>query len=327
MQRGSHARKHDPLEYTLPLPFEAQYFPMGFPLRIATNAKLALDGAAQMWSRFPQLFEQSAMRVNVTVGGGAERTLPKGPPLLRGQEHLFSIVADRDNFATADLNAGFGHICVTREVASDAAYLRYHFLEPLAYVLIAARHAAFVHASCVALDGRGVLLCGASGTGKTCLAYACLRRGWTFVSGDAAAIVGDRDGEQQRLVGRPFEIRFRHTAARLFPELAKFPRMLRPSGKTDIEIDPQDLGLAAAVECRADRLVFLDRIEKTVPPSFYRLPPDAARRELEEGICFGDQSVRERHGRMLDRLAELPAVRLRYADVNSAEQALRGLLK
>ena len=331
MQRASQARKHDPLEYTLPLPFQAEYFPMGFPLRIATNAKPALDAAAQMWSRFPQLFEQSAMRVNVTVGGDSGRTLPQDqperPPVLRGQEHLLSIVADRDNFATADLNAGFGHICVTQEVASDAAYLRYHFLEPLAYVLIAARHAAFVHASCVALDGRGVLLCGASGTGKTCLAYACLRRGWTFVSGDAAAVVGDDHREQQRLVGRPFEIRFRHTATRLFPELAKFPCVLRPSGKTDIEIDPQELGLASAVECRADRLVFLDRAEQSIMSSIYTLSSEAARRELEEGICFGDHSVRERQGRMLDRLAELPAVRLRYSDVDSAEHVLRGLLK
>jgi hypothetical protein len=327
MQRASQARKHDPLQYTLPLPLEAEYFPMGFPLRIATNAQPALDTAAQMWSRFPQLFKQSAMRVNVTIGGDTGRTLPQDQPVLRGQEHLLSIVADRDNFATADLNAGFGHICVTQEVASDAAYLRYHFLEPLAYVLIAARHAAFVHASCVALEGRGVLLCGASGTGKTCLAYACLRRGWTFVSGDAAAVVGDRRREQQRLVGRPFEIRFRHTAARLFPELATFPRVLRPSGKTDIEIDPQELGLASAVECRADRLVFLDRVEQPIMPSIHTLSSEAARRELEEGICFGDHSVRERQGRMLDRLAELPAVRLRYSDVDSAERALRELLK
>jgi hypothetical protein len=327
MQRASQARKHDPLQYTLPLPFQSEYFPMGFPLRIATNAKSALDTAAQMWSRFPQLFKPSAMRVNITVGGDAARTLPKDQPVLRGQEHLLSIVADRDNFATADLNAGFGHICVTREVASDAAYLRYHFLEPLAYVLIAARHAAFVHASCVALDGRGVLLCGASGTGKTCLAYACLRRGWTFVSGDAAAVVGDRHREQQRLIGRPFEIRFRHTAARLFPELAQFPRVLRPSGKTDIEIDPQELGLPSAIECRAGRLVFLDRVEQSIIPSIYALSSEGARRGLEEGICFGDHSVRERQGRMLDRLAELPAVRLRYSEVDSAERALRGLLQ
>lgn len=316
--------RNDPLQYTLPLPLEAEFFPMGFPLRLATNSKDVLRTATQMWSRFSKRFERPATRVNVAVGGETVRGLPQHPPVLRGQEHLISIVADSANFAGADLNTGFGHICVSREAASDAAYLRYHFLEPLAYVLIAARHAALVHASCVALDGRGVVLSGASGMGKTSLAYACARHGWTFISGDAVAVTGVEAGLS--LAGRPFEIRFRHSATRLFPELGQFPRMLRPSGKTDIEIDPTDLGLAAAVECTASLLIFLDRAERPVTPSLHHLSPEAARRKLEEGICFGDQSVRERHGRMLDRLAQVPALRLRYSDCEAAERALRALL-
>ncbi len=325
MQPAPQARRNDPLEYTTPLPFQADYFPMGFPLRIATNFKPVLTPAAQMWSRFPRLFERPTARMNITVSNEAGHSLPKDAPVLRGQEHLFSIVADRLNFATADLNAGFGHVCVSREVASDAAYLRYHFLEPLAYVLIAARHAAFVHAACVALDGRGVILCGASGTGKTCLAYACARQGWTFISGDAVAVVDGR--RDQRIVGRPFEIRFRNTAARLFPELAAFPRVLRPSGKTDIEIDPQDAGLACAVDGAASRLVFLNRVEQPAAASVELVSPEQARGELEDGICFGDYAVRQRHGRTLDRLAQVPAVRLRYSDLDAAERALRDVVR
>lgn len=317
--------QNDPLQYALPLPLEADFFPMGFPLRVATNSRDVLRAAECMWSRFSKLFDRPATRVNVAAGGEGASGLPLHPPVLRGQEHLISIVADYANFASADLDTGFGHICVSREAASDAAYLRYHFLEPLAYVLIAARHAAFVHASCVALDGRGVVLSGASGMGKTCLAYACARRGWTFISGDAVAVTGVE--EAPRLIGRPFEIRFRHSAAGLFQELAEFPRMLRPSGKTDIEIDPEDLGLASAVECTASHLIFLDRAERPVVPSFRRLSPEAARRELEDGICFGDRSVRERHGQLLDGLAQAPALRLRYSDCETAERALRGLLK
>ncbi len=316
--------QNDPLEYMLPLRLEAEYFPMGFPLRISTNFQPALNPAALMWSRFPKLFDQSPMRLKIVVSGDSANSLPSDPPVLRGQQHLLSIVADRANFAAADLDSGFAHICVSREVASDPAYFRYHFLEPIAYVLIAARHIAFVHASCIALDGRAVLLCGSSGMGKTCLAYACARRGWTFLSGDAVAVANT--GESHRIVGRPFEIRFRHTAARLFPELAGLPRALRPSGKTDIEADPRDLNISSMVEGTASHLVFLDRSDQLAATSLHGLSAEEARRELEQGILFGDQSIRDRQGRTLDRLGQLPAARLHYSDLNAAELALRELV-
>src|SRR3546814_5042791 len=41
-----------------------------------------------------------------------------------------------------------------------------------------------VHASCVALDGRAVLLMGASGSGKSDLALRLIDRGWSLVSDD-----------------------------------------------------------------------------------------------------------------------------------------------
>ena len=326
MQPAAASPHNDPLLYTLPLPFRATYFPMGYPLRIATNSKPVLSAAAQMWSRFPKLFHPRPMRLKIVAGEeSAPEPLAAEPPVLRGQGHLLSIIAGRTNFAIADLDTGFGHICISSEVAADTAYLRYHFLEPLAYVLIAARHAAFVHASCIALDGRAVLLSGPSGCGKTCLAFACAQRGWTFLSGDAVAVARSRTGHG--VSGRPFEIRFRHTAARLFPELQKFPHVLRPSGKLDIEFDPGSFGLPVAFESTAGLLVFLDRTAEGGSAATHSLSRDSARLELESGICFGDETIRRRQGRTLDRLARLPAFRLRYSDLESAEAALRALVK
>lgn len=324
MQPALGPRHHDPLRFTQPLPIETEFYPMGFPLRIATNHEAALAAARHTWSRCPKLFDPPPIRIAITVDDDSRGEAPQDAPILRGQGNLLTIVASRDNFAAADLNGGFGHICVSRAVASDAAYFRYHFLEPLAYVLISSRHAAFVHASCVALDGHAVILSGASGSGKTCLAYECARRGWAFLSGDAVAVLtGRRDN---RIVGRPHEIRFRRTAARLFPELAEFPRVLRPSGKTDIEADPADLNLRSAVEGAASHLVFLNRVDAEAGASLDPLSSQQARLELEEGICFGDHSVRERHGLTLDRLAQLPAFRLHYSDLARAERALRALV-
>jgi hypothetical protein len=235
---------------------------------------------------------------------------------------LFSIVADRDNFATADLRTGIGFACFTDDISND--YLRYQFLEPLAYVLIAAKYLTFVHSSCIALEGRGVILCGDSGAGKTCLAFACARKGWTFISGDATAIVRSRD--DYRLVGRPFEIRFRETARRLFPELENYPRAIRPNGKDDIEIDPRNLRLKCALEGTASHIVFLERSPSPIFAAAEAFPSNEALPRLEQAICFGDESSRHEQLRSLVALLALPTLRLRYSDLDSAERVLRSLV-
>jgi hypothetical protein len=315
------ARHHDPLQSAIPLSLEAEYFPMGYRLHIATNSELVHSTAARIWSRYPRLSNEPAVRLNITITQN-NAAVPPPVPVFRGRDHLFSIVADCHHFATADLRTGAGFACFTENVASDT--LRYHFLEPLAYVLVAARYLTFTHASCVTLDGRGVLLCGDSGAGKTCLAFACARKGWTFLSGDATAIVRGRT--DYRVLGRPFEIRFRETARQLFPELEAYPRVVRPNGKYDIEIDPQDLRLKCALEGTASHVVLLERSDHPIPAVAEAVRREEALRLLEQAICFGDEPSRIDQRRSLVELLALPTLRLRFYDLNSAEQILRSLV-
>ena len=56
-----------------------------------------------------------------------------------------------------------------------------------------------LHASCVAIDGRGVLITGPSGSGKSDLALRLIDRGAELV-GDDGVVVEARDG---RLIARP----------------------------------------------------------------------------------------------------------------------------
>ena len=140
----------------------------------------------------------------------------------RGQGHLISIVHGTENFAVCDLGEGFSFAWLSGNVASEHPDLTRYFLETLGYLMLVARHFALIHASCVSLKGRGILLCGDSGAGKTCLAYALARRGWTFVSGDTTQLPRNAAGPNAvglNLVGRPESIHFRETARDLFPEL------------------------------------------------------------------------------------------------------------
>jgi hypothetical protein len=311
----------DPLQSTTPLPLQAEYFPMGYPVRIATNLERIHAIAKRIWSGYPRLSGERAVHLNLAVATAGGAPAPPSPS-YRERDHLFSIVADRDNFATADLRAGVGFACFTDNISSD--YLRYQFLEPLAYVLIAARYLTLTHSACVALRGRAVLLCGDSGAGKTCLAFACARKGWTFISGDATAIVRGRN--DHRIVGRPFEIRFRETARGLFPELEQYPPAIRQNGKYDIEVDPRDLRMKCALESTASQIVFLERSLDPVPAIAETLPSNQALRRLESAICFGDEWSRSEQMRSLRTLVTLPALHLRYYDPDSAERVLRSVV-
>jgi len=57
-----------------------------------------------------------------------------------------------------------------------------------------------VHASCVAIGGRGVLIAGSSGTGKSDLALRLIDRGAMLVSDDYTLIARDEDG---RVISNP----------------------------------------------------------------------------------------------------------------------------
>ncbi len=101
------------------------------------------------------------------------------------------------NFYIVDLLQGFSFGWVNAAAISHRNYFRYHFLEAAALAHIVNRHAAPVHAACVERQGRGVLLCGDSGAGKSSLAFACARAGWTYVTDDASFLI---NGESERRV-------------------------------------------------------------------------------------------------------------------------------
>ena len=313
---------HDPLKYQVDLPFEATWYPMGYPVELESNSRDALRVAADLWRRYPCLSETAPVRLRI-IAGSASPVSPCEASPPRGQDHLLSIVHGPQDFAMADLSRGFAFACLSPSSLSDPEYFRYYFLEPLVYVMLAARHFVFAHASCISRDGRAILLSGDSGSGKTCLAFACAQRGWDFVSGDAVHIVRGR--EDRLVIGRPYEIRFRESARLLFPELWRFRPQLRASGKIDLEFDPAELNIRTALQSHARHIVFLERSNSLSSPHLDNVSREDAMERLEEAICFGDDHTRSQQRLALAHFAELPLWRLRYSDPDQAERILRSL--
>src|SRR5207302_1041778 len=126
-------------------------------------------------------------------------------------------VADSDNYIVHDISQGFSFGAVSSASLEHRGYFRYFFLESAALCHIANRFATPIHAACVELDGRGVLLCGDSGAGKSTLAYACAQAGWSYITDDCSFLINNRT---DRLVtGNCLQVRFRPEGSMFFPAL------------------------------------------------------------------------------------------------------------
>ncbi|HEX3880002.1 MAG TPA: hypothetical protein VHW24_23640 [Bryobacteraceae bacterium] len=317
------ASVYDPLGYDLPLPLKARYYPVGYPLDLVTNSEDVLRAANYIWGQFPPSTWQSDAATLRVIVDDRDALLPPVASMPRGQNHLVSFVHGPDNFAVCDLARSFTFACLTQDVASDASYIRYHFLEPAGYLMVDAAHLCPVHASCVSLNGRAMLLCGDAGAGKTSLAYACARNGWTYLSDDATHIV--RASTDYAVAGRPFRIRFRESGRKLFPELSVFTPELRPNGKLDIEVETSALGIATAFESHASHVVFLNRRPDVKRAEIRMFARCAALDRLSQLICYGDARIRSEQSRALADFLQLPIVELGYRDLDDAEQTLRAL--
>jgi hypothetical protein len=233
--------------------FQAIFHPLGFPLTLLTNSLQVVDIAAEEWGSWNQLFEVSPVKVSIEVSTEGTAILPTitftpGPDQVHWD-------GDASNHAIGNPARGTAQIWLSAAAANDSEWLRYYFLDAVATHLITSQHLTPFHAACVAREGRGVLLCGESQAGKTSLAYACARRGWTYVSDDGSYLVR-RSAEQRLVVGSPHAIRMRPDAPSLFPELKDHPVVIRGNGKPILRVRPP---FATAPTADVDRLVFLRR--------------------------------------------------------------------
>jgi hypothetical protein len=322
--REASSARPDPIGCDFSLPLKGVFYSLGFTVEIATNCEEVLAAAEENWKLFDKVFPAPPVQLRIAVlDGNAGQTL--APPTCRGQRNLVMFVAGAQDFAVCDLTSGFATCWLSASTVENGPYLRYHFLDAMALLLIEALYLTPIHAACVAFQGRGLLLCGDSGAGKSSLSFACARRGWTFVSDDASFLV--RGGEGRVVVGDPHHLHFRESATELFTDLKSHRLAPRINGEIAIELATSNLSeLLTAPRSSIDFMVFLNR-GSSGPASLRPFPPERALASLEQVICYGEQQLRDAQKSSLRDLLRAEVLELRYSDLDSAVSCLEALAR
>jgi hypothetical protein len=313
----------DPLLCKVDLPLRAVFYPLGFAFEITTNSIAVLDAAVQSWGHTKQRESGPILRLRIGVTKETSQSCPPRP-VARCQQNLLSMVADANNQAICDLNAGFAFAWLTEDTVRYASYIRYHFLEAVALILISTSYATPIHAACVSRYGRGLLLCGDSGAGKSTLAYGCARNGWLFTSDDSSYL--KHSSRELRVVGNSHQLRFRPSARDLFPELQGRDVTPRAEGKPSIEVPTAELpGIVTAEETLVHHIILLNRWP-LAHAELIPLPREAAQRYFQQYLPFPDK-IRQAQSEALQTLCTADVYELRYQDLQQAVDCLDYLVR
>lgn len=298
------------------LPLHATFYPLGFPLEVFSNSASVMVAAEESWKDFQPRSTDAPLQLHIQVQGNDDGNSALPPaPICSLQWNILLQVANAQNFFVCDLKVGRAFGSITSSMAESPLYLRYHFMEAAVLSMVTAGRAAPVHAACVSPSGSGMLLCGESGAGKSSLAYAGARAGWTYVCDDTSYLPFHR---RDRLVtGNHHKIRLRSHGLQLFPELGPRPITPRAAGKPSVEIATAELAsLSTSDSALVKYIIFLNRRE--AEDALVPVSKSSALPWFHKWCFTATAQSRADQDAVLDHLLDAPVYELRYRDLDWA---------
>ena len=298
-------------------------------LRFETNDPALLAAAAASFGRFPVPAE-TAEPLLIRVFSEAEPGVPLPPtaadaavrPLVRpgdpaGDHAVFRtsgdtllIAAGEADVATVDVVRGRALGFVSRTTAGSGPRVRYVFIEAMGLAMLSrARDYLALHAAGVERAGLGLVLQGPAGAGKSTLAIACARRGYSVFAEDVVFTRLTAQGLEAW--GMPWIQRLLPDAVELFPELLGHVPRRQSNGEVKIEVDLDSAYPGRASPRAVPSAVVL--VERAVDGETLLEAIDRPRPEPLEVHWPWEAGWTEGHERLADAIDGLPRYRLRMA--------------
>jgi hypothetical protein len=208
---------------------------LGVPFRLETNDERVERVARQAFGAAPiEVDGADEVTLRLLVHDVPEEDSWKPvQPVLRGQGDYFYAAASRASVVSGHVAARFAFGFISERVADHEEHLRSTMiLSPFLWISTM-RSLSAIHCACVSLNGRAVMLRGRPNAGKTTLAYAALRQGFSLLCEDVAfAWEAPTGGLEVR--GMPWLLYLKPDATVFFPELGDLAPVERYNGESKI---------------------------------------------------------------------------------------------
>jgi hypothetical protein len=182
----------DPFGESVPLPFQRTLCVLGAVVRFESNSRKLLALASEAFSGLPahRWPAREPLRVCLRLADAeAKGRIMPPPPRLTSGGGLLHATLDSDNFAVVSPEARSALVVASPAMLKHSHLLRYELIE-FATLTLAARTQRLVplHAACIGRAGRGVLVLGDSGDGKSTLGLLSALSGLELLAEDSAFV-------------------------------------------------------------------------------------------------------------------------------------------
>ena len=308
------------------LAYEEEFFVLGIPVRFRSNHPQVIQQAYTALGHWKCLSrdlrgKETPLVVDIVIQETRSLTTHAGPDFdYRVSEDDFHACSGATTLH-ASRRRGTALAFVTEALLQDGPAFQWFVIEALALFLVTAARRVPVHASAVVRGGRGLAFAGISGSGKSSLAYACLKRGFDLLSEDAVYVELYPD---YRIWGNATKIHLMADSSRLFPELRGREPEVRPNGKIKIAVPVTEIGRCrTALHVDSITLCLLEPNHGERDSVLERIPSDIVRKTLLSSLEPGFDLSRKQLLSVLDSLLRGQSYRLSVGyDINTAVDVL-----
>jgi hypothetical protein len=279
----------DPFGEWTPAPARETLHLLGGRFQFESNSPELLQLAVSAFGGLPRhrlAAAEPRMRVRLVLTEGNQQHRRSEPPPLEifSGAGLLGGATTSSNFVVVSVRENAALIVVSPQMLRFPYHTRYELIEFAVYSL-AARVQGLVplHAACVGLGRRGVLLMGSSGAGKSTVALQCLLNGLDFLAEDGVFVAPKTmvaTGVSNFVHVRSDSVRWVARAADVVT-VRKSPVIIRRSGQRKFEVDLRrgDFRLAER-PLKIGALVFLSALAADEAPLLTPLSRSETRKRL-----------------------------------------------